>query len=56
MYRMHKFVTRSGDRGNGKNADVGADIFARGLCLPSDIKMTTGEQDKIIEIVKSCFA
>ena len=56
MYRMHKFVTRSGDRGNGKHADVGADIFARGLCLPSDIKMTTGEQDKIIEIVKSCFA
>ena len=35
--------------------DVGADIFARGLCLPSDNKMTTEEQDIIIEIVKSCF-
>ncbi len=37
-------------------SDVGADIFQRGLCLPSDNKMTVEEQDKIIEIVKSCFA
>ena len=36
--------------------DVGADIFHRGLCLPSDNKMTAEEQDQIIEIVKSCFA
>ena len=35
--------------------DVGADIFARGLCLPSDNKMTPAIQDKIIEVVKSCF-
>ena len=35
--------------------DVGADIFARGLCLPSDNKMTPETQEKIIEIVKSCF-
>lgn len=35
--------------------DVGADIFARGLCLPSDNKMTAEVQDKIIDIVKSCF-
>ena len=34
---------------------VGADIFQRGLCLPSDIKMTAEEQDRIIEIVRSCF-
>lgn len=34
---------------------VGADIFARGLCLPSDIKMSPEEQDRVIEIVKSCF-
>jgi len=31
------------------------DIFHRGLCLPSDIKMTVEEQDRIIEIIKSCF-
>ncbi len=35
--------------------DVGSDIFARGLCLPSDNKMTEAEQDRVIEIVKSCF-
>lgn len=35
--------------------DTGMDIFDRGLCLPSDIKMTEEEQDKIIEIIKSCF-
>ncbi len=35
--------------------DVGADIFQRGLCLPSDIKMTAQQQDRIIEIVRSCF-
>lgn len=35
--------------------DVGGDIFERGLCLPSDITMTENEQDKVIEIVKSCF-
>lgn len=34
---------------------VGEDIFARGLCLPSDIKMTEEQQDVIIEIIKSCF-
>ncbi len=38
----------------GKN-DVGADIFARGLCLPSDNKMTPQEQEHIIETIKACF-
>ncbi|MBO5020963.1 MAG: aminotransferase class I/II-fold pyridoxal phosphate-dependent enzyme [Clostridia bacterium] len=31
------------------------DIFKRGLCLPSDIKMTEEEQDRVIEIIKSLF-
>lgn len=35
--------------------DVGADIFRRGLCLPSDIKMTEQEQDRVIRVVRSCF-
>lgn len=35
--------------------NVGMDIFERGLCLPSDNKMTAEEQDQIIEIIKSCF-
>ena len=62
MYRMHEFITCDGSgrcKTNayiaGSAADVGADIFARGLCLPSDNKMTTQEQDSIIEIVRSCF-
>lgn len=35
--------------------DVGGDIFRRGLCLPSDIKMTEEEQNEVIDIIKSCF-
>ena len=35
--------------------DIGNDIFNRGLCLPSDIKMTVDEQLRVIEIIKSCF-
>ena len=35
--------------------NVSTDIFARGLCLPSDIKMTEEELEQIIEIVRSCF-
>ena len=31
------------------------DIFERGLCLPSDIKMTDDEQDIVIEIIRECF-
>ena len=34
---------------------LGADIFARGLCLPSDNKITPEEQDQIIEIIRGCF-
>ena len=69
IYRMNGFVTREGDgrartnayiAGGSKGADgnpldVGMDIFHRGLCLPSDNKMTVEEQDVIIEVVKNCF-
>ncbi len=63
IYRMNPFVTVEGNgrcRSNayidkGKAVDVGADIFARGLCLPSDIKMTAEQQDMVIEIIKNCF-
>ena len=34
---------------------VGEDIFSRGLCLPSDIKMTEAEQGFVIEAIKECF-
>ena len=48
IYRMNKFV-------KVKDMDVGADIFERGLCLPSDNKMTQEQQDTVIEIIKDCF-
>ena len=40
----------------GTPLDVGMDIFHRGLCLPSDNKMTAEQQDRIIEVIKECFA
>ena len=52
LYCEYPFVTREG-LSFGEN--VGEDIFARGLCLPSDIKMTEEEQDKVIAIIRSCF-
>ncbi len=56
LYSKHVFVTREGNGRDKTNCvDVGADIFQRGLCLPSDIKMTEEEQDKIIRIISSCF-
>jgi dTDP-4-amino-4,6-dideoxygalactose transaminase len=48
LYKNNDFITVDND-------NVGEDIFARGLCLPSDIKMTREEQAKVIEIIKSCF-
>ena len=40
---------------NEDGSSVGSDIFARGLCLPSDIKNTAEDMELIIRIVKSCF-
>ena len=70
IYRMNGFVTREGNgraktnayiQGgatgkDGKPLDIGMDIFQRGLCLPSDNKMTPEQQDRIIEVIKACFA
>ncbi len=69
MYRMNGFVTREGDGRaktnayisggavgqDGKPLDIGMDIFHRGLCLPSDNKMTPEQQDKVIEMIRACF-
>lgn len=62
MYRMHEFITRNGSGRAKTNAyiqggieDVGADIFERGLCLPSDNKMSKEEQERIIEVIRRCF-
>ena len=63
IYRMNPFITRNGSGRARSNAyiketgikDVGADIFNRGLCLPSDNKMSREEQDVVIEIIHRCF-
>ena len=63
IYRMNPFITVNGSGRARSNAyidegvvmDVGADIFERGLCLPSDNKMTKEQQDGVIEIIKSLF-
>ncbi len=62
IYRTNPFVTASGNGRGQSNAyigsdvlDVGADIFRRGLCLPSDNKMTAEQQDRIIEVIHRCF-
>ena len=63
VYRMNAFISADGNgraRSNayineGRITDVGMDIFARGLCLPSDNKMTPQQQDSIIEIIHRCF-
>lgn len=70
IYRMNGFVTREGDGRaktnayinggtlgkDGRPLDVGMDIFHRGLCLPSDNKMSRKEQDAVISMVRACFA
>lgn len=62
IYRMNGFVTKDGNGRAQTNAyiqggatDIGMDIFSRGLCLPSDNKMTPEQQDRIIEVIKRCF-
>ena len=62
IYRMNPFITKSGNGRAQTNAyiagdsyDVGMDIFQRGLCLPSDNKMTPEQQDAIISVIKNCF-
>lgn len=39
----------------GGPADAGADIIRRGLCLPSDNKMTAAQQNVVIDVVHRCF-
>ena len=69
IYRMNGFVTREGNGRaktnayisggavgkDGRPLDVGMDIFHRGLCLPSDNKMTAEQQERIIRVIRSCF-
>ena len=63
LYRMNEFITKEGSGRARSNAyikgnevsGVSTDIVNRGLCLPSDNKMTLEQQDVIIELIKRCF-
>ncbi|MBY4974619.1 DegT/DnrJ/EryC1/StrS aminotransferase family protein [Streptococcus suis] len=62
IFRMNPFITKHGNGRAQTNAyiagnysDVGTDLFERGLCLPSDNKMTVEEQNIIIETIRACF-
>ncbi|MBE6038987.1 MAG: aminotransferase class I/II-fold pyridoxal phosphate-dependent enzyme [Anaerofustis stercorihominis] len=55
IYKNNAFVTTKGEGEEFYFDNVGTDIFDRGLCLPSDIKMTPEQQDKVIQIIRSCF-
>lgn len=49
IFQGHEYVTIDAD------TDVGAEVFERGLCLPSDVKMGEEDQDLIIKLIKECF-
>ena len=62
IFRMNPFITKNGDGRAQTNAYInsnfsiiGTDIFERGLCLPSDNKMTVEEQNTIINTIRACF-
>ena len=48
-YEHNAYITKDG------STNVGLDIYSRGLCLPSDNKMTPKEQDRVIEAIRACF-
>lgn len=57
IYKKFDFIGPKGKIRADENdlSSVSADIFHRGCCLPSDIKMTAEQQDLIIETIRKCF-
>lgn len=69
IYRMNGFIGREGTGRAKTNAyisggvidtygnpfDVGMDIFHRGLCLPSDNKITPEQQEEVVAVMKACY-
>ena len=49
IFKQYPFFTVS------ENIPVSEDYFNRGVCLPSDTKMTTEQQNHIIELIKELF-
>ncbi len=50
VFKEYDFITAKNDE-----TSVSEDLFNRGVCLPSDTKMTEEEQERVIDIIKKCF-
>lgn len=50
-YKEYEFYSHNDE----EEISVSEDIFNRGVCLPSDTKMTDKEQKRVIEIIKNIF-
>ncbi len=50
IYRKYDFIALE------DGMDVGSDLFDRGLCLPSDIKMTPEQMERIVRVIRGCFS
>lgn len=50
VFAAYDFIAHNED-----GSSVGEHIFNRGLCLPSDIKNTEEDMERIIAIVRKCF-
>lgn len=51
VFEKYDFITANGDT----KTSVSQELFERGVCLPSDTKMTEEEQERVIEIIKKLF-
>ena len=50
VFQKYDFITNC-----EKEKSIGEDLFNRGVCLPSDTKMTEQEQNEVIHIIKNLF-
>lgn len=50
VFKEYDFITAKND-----GTSVSEDLFNRGVCLPSDTKMTEEDQERVIDIIKKCF-
>ncbi|MEC4295544.1 DegT/DnrJ/EryC1/StrS family aminotransferase [Adlercreutzia shanghongiae] len=63
LYRNNPFVLRDGNgrartsayAAAGAVSPASEDVFRRGVCLPSDIKMSAEQQGKVIDVIRKCF-
>ena len=54
LFSSCALVSRHADAASG--ASVSGTLYEQGLCLPSDIKMTDADAERVIRIVRGCFS